>query len=167
MVILLVGVSGSGKTTLGRRLAADLGWAFYDADDFHPAASVAKMSQGVPLTDEDRWPWLDAIQAHIHACLARGERAVVTCSALKQVYRERLLRDNAGARIVYLKGDYAVIAQRLKGRRGHFMPPGLLDSQFAALEEPQGVITVDIAQGPARCVAQIRRELGLSDSLKG
>jgi carbohydrate kinase (thermoresistant glucokinase family) len=156
-----MGVTGSGKTAIGQRLAAELGWAFDDADDFHPPANVAKMSQGMPLTDEDRWPWLDAIRQHIHNCLQRGQQAVVTCSALKQVYRDRLLQDNDGARLVYLKGDYALIERRLKARRGHFMPPDLLASQFAALEEPRGVITVDIAQSLARCVACIRQELGL------
>src|SRR5689334_19179806 len=109
MIIILMGVSGSGKTTIGARLAQALGWPFYDGDQFHPPANVAKMQQGMPLTDEDRWPWLQALRAHIETCIHQGVSAVLACSALKQAYREHLIMDEAEVKLVYLKGDYDLI----------------------------------------------------------
>jgi gluconokinase len=161
MVILLMGVAGSGKTTVGRQLAADLGWDFADADDFHPPANVAKMSAGIPLDDADRAPWLDAIRAYIDAHHARGASAVLTCSALKERYRQILLTDPAFVKLVHLHGSRELLAARIAGRRDHFMKPAMLDSQLAALEPPAGALTIDIAPPPAEISAAIRRALSL------
>ena len=161
MIIILMGVSGSGKTTVGQRLAKALGWPFYDGDQFHPPANVAKMQQGMPLTDEDRWPWLQALRAHIETWVQQGMSAVLSCSALKQAYRAYLMIDEVEVKLVYLRGDYNLIHERLAQRQGHFMPPGLLASQFAALEEPEQEVVVDIVHSPATLVALIRERLGV------
>lgn len=134
--LIVMGVSGAGKTTIGESLAARLGWPYEDADTFHPASNVAKMSAGQPLTDEDRWPWLKAIAAEIDRVCAAGGHVVIGCSALKRSYRDMLVRGRADIRLVYLDGTQALIADRLSHRKDHFMPPGLLISQFAALEPP-------------------------------
>ena len=160
MVIILMGVSGSGKTTIGRRLADELGWKFYDGDDFHPRANVEKMAHGVPLDDEDRAPWLESLRDLIRSCLVRGESAVLACSALKRSYREYLLIDE-NVKLVYLKGDYELIEDRLEGRRGHFMKPKMLDSQFDALEEPERGLTVDISLPPEKIIETIRSRFGV------
>ncbi|HZI18350.1 MAG TPA: gluconokinase [Pyrinomonadaceae bacterium] len=160
MVVVLMGVAGSGKTTVGRLLAAELGWPFYDADDFHSRASVEKMGRGVPLDEADRRPWLEALRELVRGCLERGEDAVLACSALKESYR-RLLLAGEGVRLVHLKGDPALIRERLRGRRGHFMPPELLDSQLAALEEPGPRFEVDVTVPAAEVVRTIRARLGL------
>jgi len=157
----VMGVSGCGKTTIGRALADAMAWPFLDADDFHPEANVAKMRAGTPLTDDDRWPWLDRLAAEMAAVNARGASAVLGCSALRQAYRDRLARAG-GVRIVYLKGDRATIEPRLAARAGHYMPPSLLTSQFAALEEPADVIVVDIRLPAPRQVQAIRDALTLS-----
>jgi gluconokinase len=158
MIVLLMGVSGSGKSTVGRALAAELDWPFLDADTLHPQANVAKMASGIPLTDADRWPWFDRIVAEMRRYAAAGKNVVVACSALKQAYRDRLA--NGGpVRFVYLKGEAETIAPRLAGRTGHFMPPTLLASQFATLEEPDDAIVVDIAQPVAAQVEAITRAL--------
>jgi carbohydrate kinase (thermoresistant glucokinase family) len=156
LVVLIMGVAGSGKTTIGLKLAAALGWSFRDADDFHPPANVAKMSAGLPLTDADRAPWLAAIRAHIDACLARGESAVVTCSALKEEYRRTLISDPAKVKLVHLSGNFQLILERLNQRKDHFMKPAMLESQFATLEPPQGALVVDIAEEPDAIVTKIR-----------
>jgi len=161
MIVLLMGVSGSGKTTVGLQLAADLGWSFRDADDFHPPANIAKMSAGIPLTDEDRAPWLAAIRAHIDACLARGENAVVTCSALKESYRRTVIADPARVKLVYLRGDFDLLLRRLGRREGHFMKAAMLRSQFEALEPPRDALTLDVAPPPEKLVADIRAAFGL------
>jgi len=156
-----MGVSGSGKTTVGRLLAADLGWEFLDADDFHSAANREKMAHGLPLTDEDRSPWLAAL-AEALAERARSERsAVLACSALRESYRQRL---NVGpaVRLVYLKGDVETIRRRLASRRGHFFGAALLASQFAALEEPQEALVVDVAAPFEAAVKTIKQGLGLA-----
>ena len=158
MIILLMGVSGSGKSTVGRALAAELNWPFLDADTLHPQANVAKMASGIPLTDADRWPWFDRIVAEMRRYAAAGKNVVIACSALKQAYRDRLA-SGGSLRVVYLKGDAETIAPRLAGRRGHFMPPSLLASQFATLEEPDNAIVVDITQPVAAQVAAITRAL--------
>jgi gluconokinase len=135
-VLIVMGVSGSGKTTVARMLADRLGWPFLEGDDLHPASNVAKMKSGTPLTDADRLPWLHAIAGWIDARLAAGEPGIVTCSALKRAYRDILVGARPNVRLVYLQGDKALIAGWLAARKGHFMPPALLDSQFATLEEP-------------------------------
>jgi gluconokinase len=160
MVVILMGVSGSGKTTVGRLLAERTGATFYDADDFHPPANVEKMRGGVPLTDEDRRPWLDALRSLVASCLERGERAVLACSALKGKYRERLRVDER-VQFVYLKGDYELIEQRLKNRGGHFMKREMLKSQFDTLEEPRHAIRVEAAARPDEIVEAIKSRLGL------
>jgi gluconokinase len=160
MVVVLMGVCGCGKTTVGRTLAEELGWPFLDADDFHPAANVAKMRAGTALTDDDRWPWLDRIAGELRAILGRGGHAVLACSALKQAYRERLAR--AGdVRFVHLAGDRATIAARLAERKHRYMPSSLLDSQFAALEAPATALVVDVSQDIDRQVAQVVAAFGL------
>jgi carbohydrate kinase (thermoresistant glucokinase family) len=149
MILIVAGVSGSGKTTVGALLAGRLGWRFADADDFHPAANVAKMRAGIPLTDADRWPWLNAIAAWMDERIARGESAVVTCSALRRCYRDVLLGGRPEARLVFLRVDRWVLERRLAARHGHFFPQQLLDSQLAALEPAgPGENAVTVAVGP-------------------
>jgi gluconokinase len=154
-----MGVAGSGKTTIGRMLAAELGWKFYDADDFHPPANVAKMKRGIPLDDADRLPWLDKLQALVRASIEGGESAVLACSALKATYRAHLLLDKR-VRLAYLKGNFDLIQKRLARRRGHFMPAAMLESQFAALEEPERESHIDIDATPGEIVRAIRLRLG-------
>jgi carbohydrate kinase (thermoresistant glucokinase family) len=157
-----MGVSGSGKTTVGKQLAARLGWPFEDGDKFHPAGNVAKMSAGQPLTDDDRWPWLKAIAAEIDRVCVGGEHVVIGCSALKRSYREILVHGRTDIRLVYLDGTEALIAGRLSRRKGHFMPPGLLKSQFAALEPPaadEHPVTVSIDARVEVIVDGILRQL--------
>lgn len=156
-----MGVAGCGKTTIGRQLAAALGWEFRDADDFHPPENVARMSAGIPLTDQDRTPWLAAIGAYIKACLARGGHAVVTCSALKEDYRAALLADPARVKLVHLTGNFALILDRMNRRQGHFMKPEMLESQFATLEPPGNALAVDVDCTPDDIVAEIRQGLQL------
>lgn len=160
MVIVLMGVCGCGKTTIGKHLARKTGLPFYDADDFHPPKNVAKMSSGTPLNDTDREPWLAALAEKIGEWNKTGG-AVLACSALKQSYRHRLLAggNQAFTKIVHLKGTKELISRRLKNRSGHYMPPALLDSQFAALEEPADAITVSIEPDPDVISNQILREL--------
>ncbi len=148
--VIVMGVSGCGKTSVGERLALALNCRFIEGDSLHPAANIEKMSAGIPLGDDDRWPWLDHIGSLIGDSVARGERVIVSCSALKKVYRDRL-RIEAGGRLafVFLEGSRAVFDKRMKARAGHFMPASLLDSQFATLEPPTGerdVVTVDVDQ---------------------
>jgi len=161
MVIVLMGVAGVGKTTVGRRLARALGWRFEDGDDYHPPGNVEKMRRGIALTDADRMPWLENLRTLIAACLRNRESVVVACSALKQSYRDYLCLDANQVRFVYLKGDYALIYERLARRSGHFMKETLLASQFDALEEPQGVPSVDVAEDPDVIVGVILQSLGL------
>ena len=161
MVIVLMGVAGSGKTTVGRVLAERLGWPFRDADEFHPPANVDKMSHGIPLTDHDREPWLAAIRRYIDETLARDGRAVVTCSALKEHYRQIIVPDPARVKLVYLAADYALIAERLRAREGHFMKAEMLSSQFADLEPPRDALAVSAAQSPDAIVTEIRNALRL------
>lgn len=144
MIVVVMGVAGAGKTTVGRLLAARLGAEFLDADDFHPVANVEKMRVGAALTDEDRWPWLARLNGVLRECEARGAAAVLACSALKASYRDVLLDELADARLVYLRGSRETIAARLAARRGHYMNPALLDSQFAALEEPAEAIVAEV-----------------------
>ena len=161
MVVIIFGVSGAGKTTIGQLLAEEFGWRFYEADDFYSQANTDKMRQCVPLTDEDRWPWLESLRQVIKRCLAAGENAVLACSALKEAYRRRL-RLNADVKLVFLRGDYELIANQLQQRRGHFMNPALLQSQFADLEEPQpteGAVVIELGRNPRELVQEIKSKL--------
>jgi gluconokinase len=165
-IIVVMGVSGSGKSTIATLLARELGCPFKEGDAFHPPANVEKMKSGTPLTDEDRWPWLERIAAEIAGWRITGGSGIVTCSALKRAYRQVLTGGEPDVTIVYLKGDRAVIEQRLKARRGHFMPVTLLDSQFAILQEPgedERAIAVDVGPAPPAIVAEIVRRLNLEE----
>ena len=165
--LIVMGVSGSGKSTIADKLAERLGWTFEDGDRFHPASNVAKMSAGHPLTDEDRWPWLRAIADEIDRVCRAGEHAVIACSALKRAYRDVLVHGRNDVRIVFLSGTQPLIAGRLAARKGHFMPPGLLDSQFRTLEPPQAdeqPLTVSIDASVDAIVDDIAHQLGLDPS---
>jgi len=162
--LVVMGVSGSGKSTVADRLAARLGWRYEDGDRFHPPANVAKMRAGQPLTDDDRWPWLRAIADEIDRTCKANERAVIACSALKHAYRDVLVHGRDDVRIVFLNGTQDLIADRLAVRTGHFMPPGLLTSQFKTLEPPQPnerPITVSIDASVEAIVDDIIRQLNL------
>jgi gluconokinase len=165
VIVIIYGVSGAGKTTIGRLLARELGWHFVEADDFHPAANIEKMHSGRPLTDEDRWPWLDRLRKQIKKrSLAARENAVVACSALKRAYRERL-RVSREVKFVFLRGDYALIEEQLTQRRDHFMNSRLLRSQFADLEEPEtdeDVLTIELGRTPQELVEEIKTKLCLT-----
>lgn len=155
-VAVVMGVSGCGKTTFAQGVAASLGWQWQEGDALHPPANVAKMQGGTPLTDEDRAPWLEKIAERIDAWRTQGTDGIVTCSALKRAYRRMLIGDRWDVRLIYLSGDKATIAARLAARRGHFMPPGLLDSQFATLEEPaadEHPVTVQVDQPKQAMIA--------------
>ena len=154
---IFMGVSGAGKSTLGAAVAAELGWPFFDGDDFHPPENVAKMAAGMPLNDDDRQPWLTRLHDLIAEQLARGHPAVIACSALKKSYREQLRAGNEGLIFVYLQGDFERISRRLAGRRDHYMPAGLLESQFADLEEPgpDEAIVLDIDATVGEVVAAL------------
>ncbi|GAB4496821.1 MAG: gluconokinase [Anaerolineales bacterium] len=156
LILIIMGVSGSGKTTIGSRLARELDWQFFDADDFHPPANREKMEQGFPLTDEDRAEWLTALQNLIRKNLEEGFSCVLACSALKQRYRE-LLAVNEKVRYVYLHGSYDQVETRMKRRKDHYMPVQLLQSQFEALEEPQEAVIIDISYTPEEIVEIIRK----------
>ncbi len=161
MIVIIFGVSGAGKTTVGKLLARKLRWLFLEADDFHPAANVEKMRSGRPLTDEDRWPWLERLREQVKRSLAAGDNAVLACSALKRNYRD-CLRVNSDVTFVFLRGDYALIAEQLRHRRGHFMNAALLRSQFADLEEPtpdEDVITIELGRTPEKLVEEINSKL--------
>jgi len=167
--IIVMGVSGSGKSTIGALLAEALGWPFADADGFHPAANVAKMASGQPLTDEDRWPWLDAIAAHIATARAVGQPVVVACSALRRAYRDRLRAGHRDLVFLHLVGDAGLIACRQAARQGHFMPPSLMASQFATLEDPAGeadAVTVSVQASPHEVVAAALGQLAAAGAIK-
>ena len=161
MVVIIFGVSGAGKSTIGQLLAQELGWRFYEADDLHSQANLEKMRQGVPLTDQDRWPWLESLRELIKRCIGTGEDAVLACSALKEAYR-RYLQVNTEVKLVFLRGNYGLIAEQLRRRRRHFMNPGLLQSQFADLEEPrpgEATIVIELGRSPRQLVQEIKRKL--------
>lgn len=154
---LVMGVAGSGKTTLAQKLADTTGATWLDADDFHSPANRAKMAAGTPLTDDDRWPWLDALNEELGRAESAGETLFLACSALKQIYRDRLAAGLSNLKIIYLKGSIELIRSRLAHRTGHFMPVALLESQFATLEEPTGAIVLPIDQSVEEMVRQFVR----------
>lgn len=155
MIVLLMGVAGSGKTTVGMALAAEMGFEFADADDYHPATNIEKMRSGVPLTDEDRAPWLESLRGLILKWMAERKSGVLACSALKQAYRERLVV-GPEVRVVYLKASRSVLQERLYARREHYMRESMLASQLEALEEPREAIVVDADAGVAEIVSRIQ-----------
>ena len=163
-VLVVMGVSGSGKTTIAALLAGRLGWEFEDGDDFHPPANVAKMHGGTPLTDEDRWPWLHGIAAWVDATRAAGRHGIMVCSALKRAYRGIVVGDRPDVRLVYLQGSRELIGRRQAARQAHFMPHGLLDSQFATLEEPgpdENPIVASVEPRPQEVVRDLAAKLGM------
>jgi len=159
MIVVLMGVSGVGKTTVGEVLAQGTGWHLYDADEFHSAQNIEKMRNGVALEDADRWPWLDSMNSMLLQKQAEHESVLLACSALKQKYRDRLGHGCRDLHWVYLKGDFDLIRRRLEARKNHYMKAGLLESQFAALEEPRDAIMVDVVQTPDAIADRILRQL--------
>jgi gluconokinase len=161
-VLVIMGVSGSGKSTVAGILAGQLGWDLEEGDDLHPPANVAKMSAGTPLTDQDRWPWLDKVAEWITEHTAAGLPGIITCSALKRIYRDRMRGDHVI--FVHLTGDRDTINQRISARQDHFMPPALLDTQIATLEAPapdENVLEVNLGRPPAEEAAEIITRLAL------
>jgi gluconokinase len=166
--LIVMGVSGSGKSTIAEKLAQRLGWTYEDGDRFHPPSNVAKMSAGHPLTDEDRWPWLQAIADEIDRVCKAGEHVVIACSALKRSYRDVLVHGRRDIRIVYLNGTQELIAGRLAARKGHFMPPGLLASQFKTLEPPgadENPVIVSIDASVEEIVDDTVSQMGLTPDI--
>src|SRR5690242_10163836 len=154
-----MGVAGSGKTTVGELLAQQLGWSFYDADAFHPPENIKKMANRIPLNDVDRAPWLTALHLLISTSLRENRPAVLACSALKESYRQRLLEENDGVQIVYLKGSYDLLWSRLSHRKDHYMKPQMLQSQFETLEEPENALTLDVSMPVNALVNEILKQL--------
>jgi gluconokinase len=157
---VLLGVSGAGKTTIGKLLSSRLGWEFADGDDYHSPANVKKMTNGIPLTDADRAPWLKTLRALISGWIATGKNGVLACSALRPEYRD-ILRVGPEVRFVYLRGTPEELHERLRARVGHFMTERMLDSQLGTLEEPENAMVVEIDQSPEEIVAKIRSRLAL------
>ncbi len=160
MVILVMGVSGSGKTTIGEMLSTQLNWPFVDGDSLHSAANIAKMAAGIPLTDDDRAPWLQSIHDVMEGWRTQHKNGIIASSALKEKYRQRLLT-SAEIKLVYLRGSYDLIYSRMQHRPGHYMKPEMLQSQFAALEEPKDAVVVDISESAEQIVASIRQKLAI------
>jgi carbohydrate kinase (thermoresistant glucokinase family) len=158
MIVLVMGVSGSGKNTIGEPLARRLGWKFIDGDDYHPPENVKKMAAGIPLRDEDRWPWLD----RLNAILRKETDAVLACSALKEAYRRRLLAGVGDCAIVHLRGSFELLRRRVEARRHRYMPASLLQSQFDTLEPPRDAIEVDVAKDVDTSVGTIVEKLSRS-----
>jgi gluconokinase len=160
-IVILMGVTCCGKTTVGTLLAQELGWQFLDADDLHPKVNVDKMRQGIPLSDEDRLPWLKQLKCRLHDSIHRGESVVLACSSLKSKYRMMLSTASTNVAFVYLRASEALLAARLAARKGHFMAPRLLPSQLATLEEPIDAFVVDASLSPREIVSAIKRHIGV------
>lgn len=160
MVIILMGPTGAGKTTVGEILSRELGWEFADADNFHSPSNVEKMSKGIGLTDEDRRPWLAALRRKIEQWIAAGQNGILACSALKEAYRREL---SVGPQVqwIYLKGSFQELTERVAARQGHYAKKELVVSQFAALEEPQDAITIDVSRSPEEVAAAVRGALSV------
>ena len=161
MLIIITGVSGVGKTTIGKLLSENIGWTFYEGDDYHTNVNLAKMRNGTPLTDDDRWPWLDALRRKISEIVVHEENAILSCSALKESYRTRLGSGLKDIVFVYLRGDYQLVRNRITKRVGHFMSANLIASQYSDLEEPQDTIVVDAALEPMAIINYLKRALSL------
>ena len=161
MLIIITGVSGVGKTTIGKLLSENMGWTFYEGDDYHTNVNLAKMRNGTPLTDEDRWPWLDALRTKISEIVLHEENAILSCSALKESYRMRLASGLKDIVFVYLRGDYQLVRNRISERVGHFMSANLLAQQYSDLEEPQNAIVVDAALKPMAIINYLKQALSL------
>jgi gluconokinase len=155
-IVVVTGPSGAGKSTIGKQLADALAWRFIEGDDLHPAANVEKMRAGIPLSDEDRAPWLDALRERISHQLAADEPTVIACSALKRAYRQRLRVDPRAVHFVHLAADYQLLRERIRARKGHFMKAGMLKSQLATLEPPESALTVDASRPVADIVSELR-----------
>jgi carbohydrate kinase (thermoresistant glucokinase family) len=169
-VLVIMGVSGCGKTAVALALAARLGWAFQEGDALHPPANVEKMRSGTPLTDADRWPWLDRVAAWIDARRAAGWTGIITCSALKRAYRDRIIGSRANVRLIYLHGDRALLAARVAARHHEYMPASLLDSQLATLEPPgpaENPISLDVTPPPEVLADEAIAALGLAPQVQG
>jgi gluconokinase len=164
VIIVVMGVSGSGKSTVGRLLAEELAWAFYEGDNYHPLANIRKMTHGIALSDADRAAWLGSLARLVFELDRGGRSAVIACSALKQAYRDALTGKSAAVRFVYLKGSRDIIRERLEMRHRHYMKAGLLESQFAILEEPQEAVVADISQPPELIVSMVKRALGFKQT---
>jgi gluconokinase len=159
MILIVMGVAGSGKSTVGRFFAQKLGWTFLDGDDFHPSANVDKMSRGIPLSDSDRLPWLQSIRKEIDRLHTSGQSAVVACSALKSSYRQILAANDQDTYFIFLQGTYEELYERLAQRTGHFMKPGMLQSQFDALEVTPDLIAVHAMDPPEKIYEDVRKRL--------
>jgi gluconokinase len=163
MIIILMGVAGSGKTTIGNLISKELGWKFIEGDHYHSAENLNKMSQGIPLDDEDRKPWLEKLRSILDEAARNNEDVILTCSALKEAYRRILISDPKISHVVYLKGTPDLLKKRLESRKGHFMPASLLLSQFTDLEEPPDALQIDAANDPGEIISKIRRGLSIKD----
>ncbi len=161
-VIILMGVTGVGKIEIGEELAEELGWVFYNGVDFHSQANIDKINEGIPLTDEDRQPWLETLNKLIHKHIEQDQRAILACSALKQSYRDALLANNEGTFFVYLKGSPTLIGVRLRQRLGQLVKANIVANQYETLEEPEGVLTIDADESPRAIIKQILKEFSLN-----
>ncbi len=161
MILILMGVAGSGKTTIGSLLSEAVGWKFFDGDDFHPNANIERMRRGTALTDTDREAWLDRLHELVRGFYETGESAILAFSALRKVYRERVIDGVDGVQFVFLNGDPSLLKQRIKDRKGHYFGADLLESQFETLEEPEGIPTVDVVGKPEEVVSRVRKVLGV------
>jgi len=153
--IILMGVSGSGKTSVGQALSSEIGWSFFDGDDYHPPENVRKMSQGIPLSDEDRFQWLEILSNLLEEKHLAGENIILACSALKRSNRQQLRFNHTQLSFIYLKGDFELIWERMQSRPDHYMKPGMLESQFKILEPPENALQIEIDRPVPEIVQEI------------